>query len=222
MSPQDATLPDAEQSSPSSLPIPFPNQAVATKTPSLPIIEGEHRQLDLAPVREEPPLNIQQVSRVTYTAIGGIILLIAAAAIVISLAWFVGDLHAILTSPIPASVTDHTTYTRDAIINAAVNLLANLVLVLVLLEILSAIVNFVRLRRATARPIVLVPLYIVMRAIVLLGGQLFLNPPTASTGTTTFLLILGEMGAVALVGLMLSAALAALREPMPKEEKKQA
>lgn len=218
MLPQDATLPETE---PSSLPIPFPNQAPATtQPPTLPIIEGEHRQL--APVRAEPLLNIQQVSRVAYSTIGGIILLIAVVAIITSLVWFVGDLHAIATTPIPASATDHTTYTRDAIITAAVNLLANLVLVLVLVEVFSAIVSFVRLRRASARPIILVPLYIVMRAIVLLGGQLFLNPPTASTGTTTFLLILGEMGAFALVGLALSAALAALREPTPQDEAKQA
>jgi len=201
------------------LPAPLspPPQAVAT-VQEMHIIEGEHRQL--AAMSAEPSLNMQRVSNIAYSAVGAVVALFIAASFITLVVWFIADLRAIATTAIPASITDHTTYTRNEIINASLNLLANLVLVLVLVEVFSAIVNFIRLHRATARPIILIPLYIVMRAIVQLGSQLLLNPPTPDTGTSTLIVVLAEMGAFALVGLALSLALAALREPSPKDEAK--
>lgn len=195
--------------------------AVVTALPELQVVEGMHRQL--APVREESPITMQRVGNMAYSAVGAITAIIAALAIIISIVWFIGDLHAVGSTPIPAGITDHDTYVRNEYITASLNFLANLVLVLVLIEIFSAIVTFVRTHRATARPIILVPLYIVMRAIVLLGSQLMLNPADAyTTNTPTFILVLAEMGAFALVGLALSVALAALREPAPKDDVKPA
>lgn len=199
------------------------SRAVITAERNLPVLDGEHRQLALADAPVAPPsITLQQASNIAYSAVSGIILLIVAAAIVTAIVWFVGDLHAVGSTPIPASVTDHNSYTRNEIINAAVGFLANLVLVLVLVEVFSAIVNFVRTRRATARPLILVPLYIVMRAIMLLGAQLLLNTTStnaaAYTDTTMFIEVLAEMGVFSLVGLSLSIALAALREPAPKGE----
>jgi uncharacterized membrane protein (DUF373 family) len=193
--------------------------AVVTALPELQVVEGAHRQL--APVREESPITMQRVGAIAYSAVGAITAIIAGLAIIVSLIWFIGDLHAVGATSIPANVIDHSAYIRNEYITAALNFLANLVLVLVLIEIFSAITTFVRTRRATARPIILVPLYIVMRAIVLLGSELLLNPPDA-TNTPTFILVLAEMGAFALVGLALSVALAALRETTPKEEAKPA
>ena len=193
------------------------SRAVITAERHLPILDGEHRQVGPANRLPSPPsITLQQASNVAYSAVSGIILLIIAAAVVTAVVWFVGDLHAVATTPIPANITDHSGYTRNQIINAAMGFLANLVLVLVLVEVFSAIVNFIRTRHATARPIVLVPLYIVMRAILLLVAQLIVNPP--GTDTTAFIEILAEMGVFALVGLSLSIALAALREPAPKAE----
>jgi uncharacterized membrane protein (DUF373 family) len=193
--------------------------AVVTALPELQVVEGTHRQL--APVREESPITMQRIGAIAYSAVGAITAIVAGVAIIISIIWFIGDLHAVGSAPIPSGITDHGAYIRNEYITAALNFMANLVLVLVLVEIISAINTFVRTRRATARPIILVPLYIVMRAIVLLGSELMLNPPDA-TSTPTFILVLAEMGAFALVGLALSVALAALREPTPKDDAKPA
>ena len=193
------------------------SRAVITAERHLPILDGEHRQVGLvAPPPAPPSITLQQASNMAYSAVSGIILLIVAAAVVTAVVWFIGDLHAVATTPIPATITDHNSYTRNQIVNAAMGFLANLVLVLVLVEVFSAIVNFIRTRRATARPIVLVPLYIVMRAILLLAAQLIVNPP--GTDSVAFIEILAEMGVFSLVGLSLSIALAALREPAPKAE----
>ncbi len=193
------------------------SRAVITAERNLPVLDGEHRQVETI-TAATPTITLQQAGNVANSLISGAIILIVAASIVTAIVWFIGDLHSVATTPVPAGVNPNT-FTHNEIINAALNLLANLALVLVLLEVLSSIVNFVQTRHATARPLVLVPLYIVMRAILLLVAQLIVNPPDANH-TAQLIVILAEMGAFSLVGLSLSIALAALREPTAKPETK--
>src|SRR5579883_1513473 len=137
MSLQD-TMPSDQEPVVLPAPLSAPPQAVAT-VQEMQVIEGEHRQLEAT--RPEPAISMQRVSNAAYSAVGAVVALFIAAAFIVLVIWFIADLRAIATTPIPAGITDHTAYTRNEIINASLNLLANLVLVLVLVEVFSAIVN---------------------------------------------------------------------------------
>jgi hypothetical protein len=191
-----------------------PQRAVVSAMRPLPVKEGEHREADIAITADSPfsSSTIRKASDVAYTGVSSLILLIVAASFVTLLVWFISDLRSVNAVPVPAGV-DHNLFVRNQVINAVIGLLANLVLVLILIEVFTAIVNFVRTRRATARPILLIPLYIIMRAIVVIGGQLIFNPPLDNT--QTFIEILAELVVFSLVGLALSIALAVLRDPAP-------
>lgn len=186
--------------------------AVISAMSDLSVVDGEHRQL--GQVQPPMPAAMQTASDIAYSAMGGIIILVVAAAFVTLLVWFVSDLMTVGSHTVPAGL-DNTTYTRNLIITAAANFLANLVLVLILVQVFSTIIGFLRTRHASARPILLIPLFIVMRAIIVIGSQLLLlpPPPSGSSGTATFIELLAEMGVFALVGLTLSIALAVLRDP---------
>ncbi len=191
-----------------------PQRAVVSTVSALPVKEGEHREADLILAETSPFANstIRKASTIAYNGVSGLILLIVAASFVTLLVWFISDLRGINALPVPAGM-DHTQFVRGQVVNAVIGLLANLVLVFILIEVFTAIVTFVRTRRATARPILLIPLYIIMRAIVVLGGQLLFNPPLDNT--QLFIEILAELVVFSLVGLALSIALAVLRDPNP-------
>lgn len=188
--------------------------AVITARQDVTIVDGEHRQLEPVQYPATGSAAVQTASEIAYSAVGGIIILVVAAAFVTLIVWFVSDLAAVGSHTAPTGV-DATTYSRNLIITAAANFLANLVLVLILVQVFSAVIGFLRTRHASARPILLIPLFIVMRAIIVIGSQLLLlpPPPAGSEGTTTFIELLVEMGVFALVGLTLSIALAVLRDP---------
>jgi hypothetical protein len=191
-----------------------PERAIVSAVERLPVKEGEHREASLV-IAEESPFassTIRKASVIAYTGVSGLVLLIVAASFVTLLVWFISDLRNIGSLPIPSGI-DHSTFVRNQVISAVINLLANLVLVFILIEVFTAIVNFVRTRRATARPLLLIPLYIIMRAIVVIGGQLVFNPPP--NDTQVFIEVLAELVVFSLVGLALSIALAVLRDPNP-------
>ena len=212
MYPEDTTIVHQNDTIPT--PPIDPQRAVVSAVSQLPVKEGEHREAGVIAAPASPFSNstIQKASNVAYSAVSVAILLIVAASFVTLLVWFISDLRAIGVTPVPAGV-NHSQFVRNEIIDAVIGLLANLVLVLILIEVFTAIVNFVRTRRATARPILLIPLYIIMRAIVIIGGQLVFNPPPSDT--QLFIEILAELGVFSLVGLALSIALAVLRDPAP-------
>ncbi len=195
----------------------------APVSPSKSIVAAP-RDLPPASIREEDPADqrilvmgqpaqqiLQQAGEVSFTLARAIVALFVTVTIIVCIVWFVGDLRAIPGIPVPAGVTDRTAFTHNEIINAALGFLANLVLVLVVVEVTTALIALVRERRTNVRPLLLVPIYILMRGILLLVGQLMITPMGA-VQTNILIVTLAEMSAFALVGLMLSLALAALRK----------
>jgi uncharacterized membrane protein (DUF373 family) len=188
-----------------------PPQAVMVANHDLEVIDGEHHTVAEMPALQGPnalvniPPGLRMASDIAYTGIGAIIVVLVAVALVVTLAWFAFD----LTSIHPSGLSSNTV--RNLVINAVANLLANVALILVLVEVLNSLVSFIRTRRASARPLLLIPLFVIMRAIILLVNQVVTG--TISSNTEVFIKTLAEMGAFALVGLFLCVGLAFVRDP---------
>ncbi len=186
-----------------------PSTAIAT-VQELPVVEGEHRTMtDLPAVRvsraASMPAGLRVANDIAYAGIGAIIVVLVGAALLVALAWFAFDLTNIHTDHVASNAV------RNQVIDAVANLLANIALILVLIEVLTALVSFIRTRRASPRPLLLIPLFVIMRAIILLVDQVIGG--SVSTSTEAFVRMLAELGVLSLVGLFLSIALAFVRDP---------
>jgi hypothetical protein len=195
----------------------------APVSPSKAIVAAP-RDLPPASIREEDPADqqivlisepvqktIQRAGEISFTLARALVALFVTVTIIVCIVWFIGDLRAIPGVPVPAGVTDRAAFVHNEIFNAVLGFLANLVLVLVVVEVTTALIALVRERRTNVRPLLLVPIYILMRGILLLVGQLMITP-IGGVQTNILIVTLSEMSAFALVGLMLSLALAALRK----------
>jgi uncharacterized membrane protein (DUF373 family) len=203
-----------DQSGTANSPLPSPPEmpastAIATVR-EMPVVEGEHRTMtDLPAVpasrAASMPAGLRVANDIAYAGIGAIIVLLVAAALLVTVAWFIFDLTNIHTDHVASNAV------RNQVIDAVANLLANIALILVLIEVLTALVSFIRTRHASPRPLLLIPLFVIMRAIILLVDQVI----SASTPSTTeaFVRLLAELGVLSLVGLFLSIALAFVRDP---------
>ena len=154
-----------------------------------------------------PPM-LRFASNVAYTSLSAVIVIGVAVAIIVTIVWFVSDLTSIHTQGMTSGAV------RNQVINVAANFLANLAMILVLIEVVTSLVLFIQTRRASARPLLLIPLFVVMRGVILITNQLITSG--ISTTNEIFFKLLAQMGAFALVGLFISLALAAIRDPLPK------
>lgn len=191
------------------------HQSVVTAVHNMDVVDGEHRTMaDLPAIRQESnlpsmliqiPAGIRMAGDIAYTVIGAIIVLLVLAAVGVSLSWFffdIGNIH-------PAHMA--SVDVRNQVITAVADLLSNVALILVLVEVLTALVTFIRTRRASARPILLIALFVLMRAIIKQVDQVVTSP--LQPNNQIFVKTLAEMGALALVGLFISVALAVIRDP---------
>ena len=191
------------------------HQSVVTAVHNMDVVDGEHRTMaDLPAIRQESnlpsmliqiPAGIRMAGDIAYTVIGAIIVLLVLAAVGVSLSWFffdIGNIH-------PAHMA--SVDVRNQVITAVADLLSNVALILVLVEVLTALVTFIRTRRASARPILLIALFVLMRAIIKQVNQVVTSP--LQPNNQIFVKTLAEMGALALVGLFISVALAVIRDP---------
>ncbi len=204
MTPVDGT----DTSEIETVPAPAESRVIVSTVREVPSTEIAPHQMS---GERQLPAALRVATDVGYSLISFIVILMVAASIITLLAWFGFDITHINTHSVPPGVTDQSTYIRDQVINAVANLLANLVLVLVLLEVVTQIVGFFRTRKASARPLLLIPLFVVTRGIILLANQL-ITTPASGTNYQPLIESLAEMGALALVGLFLSFAISALRE----------
>lgn len=155
---------------------------------------------------------LHMASDISYTTIGAIVVIFVGLALVVNVAWFMFDLTHLTHTP-PVGISS-SAFMRDQVISALVNFLANLVLVLILIEVVTALTSFFRTRKMPLRPILLIPLFVLMRGVIIFASQLLVT--SLSAGSTLInsevIKIMAEMGAFALVGLIVSASLGLIRE----------
>ncbi len=172
-------------------------------------------------LRKSAPQELRLAGDIAYTTAGVLVILIVASAIIVSIAWFVFDITH-LQHTLPPGVTDSSVFMRNQIISAVTNLMANFILVLILVEILNDIVIFFRTRKISPRPIVLLPLYVLMRGIILLGNTMLTYPFVITNNNVfsgAFVQSMLEMAGLSIAGLLLSASVYFLRDIRAKKTK---
>ncbi len=197
------------------------NISPATTVDSTQVVVTEMPRI---PVRGDPPLVVtkrdtgelsitlppwvRQASVSLYIGINALMIGLMVLALIVFVIWFIGDLRSIPSLKVPAGIGP-TTYDRNQAINAILNFLSNLVILLIFYEIFSAVNAFLRTRRPSMRPLLLIPLFAAARAVVVLIDQLLTNP---NIGNDALIHLLAEMGAISIVGLFLSIALGSMRD----------
>jgi uncharacterized membrane protein (DUF373 family) len=159
------------------------------------------------------PQAVQRATNAVYTSLSLITVVIAAIAILVFSGWFIWDITHIPATP---NGVDSTLFFRNQVIKGIANFLANMTLVLVLVEVLTALILFIRNHYASVRPILLIPLFIVMRGIILMSNDLIINPPSDDNGVFTKHMI--QLGAFGLIGIFIALALAVVKDPMPARQ----